>query len=199
MKRIALVALWLTLAVEAGYVVFARLVLHAKWDHLMQPMVFIALFGLLAATQGKVRWIVGLLRAVVGLNFALSVADRFGLLGPPGSGVAWGDFTHFVAYTHEVNAFLPASFAAVLAVLATICESTFGITLIVGIRVPYAARGATALLCIFGSAMVASGLIESQFFYAVFVLAAGTWVISLNDAAWLSLDHLVRRRAARLV
>lgn len=194
MKRVAFVALWLTLVAEGLYVVVARLILHAVWGHLMQPLVLLGLFSLLAATRGKIRWIAALLRALVGLEFVLSVADRLGLLGPPGSGVSWGDFAHFIAYTHQVNAFLPASFAPLLAVLATICETTLGITLIVGIRTPYVARAAAVLLCLFGSAMIASGLIESQFYYAVFVLAAGAWSISCSDASWLSLDKLVHQR-----
>jgi uncharacterized membrane protein YphA (DoxX/SURF4 family) len=194
LKQVALAALWLTLAIECVYVVFARLVLRAEWGHLMQPLIFIVLFGLLAATQGRIRWIAALLRVVIGIEFILSVADRFGLLGPPGNGASWGDFAHFVAYTHQVNAFLPASFAPLLAVLATICETTLGITLVLGLRIRYVARAAAVLLCLFGSAMTASGLIESQFFYAVFVLAAAAWAISATDAAWLSLDNLVQRR-----
>lgn len=167
MKRIAFVALWLTLVSEGVYVVVAGLMLHAAWGHLMQPLIFLVLFSLLAVTRGKLRWLAALLRALIGLEFVLSVADRFGLLGAPGSGVSWGDFAHFVAYTHQVNAFLPLSFAPFLAVLATICETTLGIALILGICTPYIARAAAVLLCLFGSAMVASGLIESQFFYAV--------------------------------
>src|SRR5215831_17146755 len=62
---------------------------------------------------------------------------------------------------------------------------------ILGIRVEYVARGAAVLLCVFGTAMTLSGLIESQFFYAVFVLAAGAWVVSMADATWVSLDSLL--------
>jgi hypothetical protein len=40
--------------------------------------------------------------------------------------------------------------------------------------------------------MVASGLIESQFYYAVFVLAAGALVIANVDATLFSLDALQR-------
>jgi hypothetical protein len=199
MKRMAFAALWLSLAVECIYVIVAKVALHAKWGHLVQPIVFIVLFGFLAMTRGKMRWLAGVLRAVIGLEFALSVADRFGLLGAPGKGVSWGDFSHFVAYTHQVNAFLPASFAPLLAVLATVCETTFGIGLIVGIRIPYIARAAAVLLCLFGSAMIASGLIESQFFYAVFVLASAAWVISTIDASWLSLDGVMGSYRARTV
>jgi putative oxidoreductase len=193
-KRAAFTALWVTIGIEIVYVVVARLVLHAEWGHLVQPMVFAVLFASLAIAQGRVRWLTALLRVVIGLQFILSVADRFGLLGPPGHGTSWGDFAHFVAYTRQVNAFLPASFAPLLAVLATICETTFGGALVLGIGLQYVARGAAVLLCLFGGAMVASGLIESQFFYAVFVLAAGAWAISTTDASWLSLDSLAHRR-----
>ncbi len=159
----------------------------------MQPLVFVLVFGSLAATHGGIRWIASLLRVVIGAEFAFSVADRFGLLGRPGHGVSWGDFAHFVAYTHQVNAFLPASVAPSLAVLATFFETVLGVTLVLGIRIPDVARGAAVLLCLFGSAMMLSGLVEAQFFYGVFVLAAGAWVISMTDATWLSLDDLLRR------
>jgi uncharacterized membrane protein YphA (DoxX/SURF4 family) len=189
-KRVALVALWITLVVECVYVVYARLALHPTSSHLLQPLVFIVIFGLLAATRGGIRWIAALVRVAIGAQFLLSVADRFGLLGPPGSAVSWGDFGHFVAYTRQVNSFLPASFAPLLAVLATICETTFGIMLVLGVRIHYGGLGAAVLLCLFGCAMMASGLIESQFYYAVFVLAAGALVIANSDATLLSLDAL---------
>src|SRR5260370_40062720 len=199
LTRLALVALWVTLAVECVYVVYARLVLHSTWNHLLQPLLFIALFGSLAATRGRIRWIAALVRVAIGAEFILSVADRFGLLGPPGSAVSWGDFRHFVAYTHQVNSFLPASFAPLLAVLATICEITFGITLVLGIGIRYVTRAAAVLLCLFGSAMMASGLVESQFYYAVFVLAAGALAIANVDATLLSLDAFRARFRQRHV
>src|SRR5260370_35444907 len=145
MKRVPFAAFWIGLAVECIYVVFSRLILHAEWSHLMQPLVFIFLFGLLGVTQGKVRWIASLLRCVIGILFVLSVADRFGLLGPPGKSVSWGNFSHFVAYTHQVNSFLPASLAPLLAVLAPICETAFGITLILAVYIQHVA-GAPAVL-----------------------------------------------------
>ena len=197
MKRVAFAVLWVTLLIECVYVGYSLLVLHAAWGHLAQPLVFIGLFGLFAASQGTIRWFAALPRLAIAAEFLLSVADRFGLLGPPGKGTSWGDFTHFVAYTRQVNAFLPASFAPWLAVFATICEVTFGITLFLGIRVQLFARGAAILLLLFATAMTASGLIESQFFYAVFVLAAGAWATSTTGLAWLSLDSLMRRRQAQ--
>src|SRR5579859_1103320 len=188
MKKLAFVPLWVMLAIETSYLIVARVFWQAPWGHLAQPLVFVLLFGVLAVTEGRIRWITTLLRIVIGLEFTLSVADRFGLLGPPGHGVSWGDFPHFVAYTRQVNGFLPASFAKPLAVVATVCETTIGLALILGIRPRFSARCATGLLCLFGTAMVLSGLIESQFFYAVFVLAAAAWAISKSNATWLSVD-----------
>ena len=197
MKRVAFGILWVTLIIECVYVAFSRLVLHAAWGHVAQPLILIGLFGLFATSQGNIRWIAVLPRLAIATEFLLSVADRFGLLGLPGKGVSWGDFAHFVAYTRQVNAFLPASFAPSLAVLATICEVTFGITLLLGIRVQLFARCAAILLLLFASAMTLSGLIESQFFYAVLVLAAGAWAISTAGASSLSLDSLMKRHQAQ--
>jgi uncharacterized membrane protein YphA (DoxX/SURF4 family) len=190
-KQAAVIALWITLSIELGYVILAFVGWHASWGHLMQPSISIFLLGLLAIARGRVRWITTLLRLILSAEFGLSVADRFGWLGPPGRGAAWGDFAHFVTYTHQVNAFLPASFAPALAVLATIFESTFSVALLLGIRLRQTSAGAAMLLCLFGTAMMASGLIESQFFYAVFVLASGAWLISATDASLISVDRLI--------
>lgn len=199
MKRIALFALWIALVVECGYLVWARIVLHTAWSRLAQPLVFAALFATLAVTRGRNGWITTILRVLLAYEFGLAVADRLGWLGPPGGGVAWGDFSDFVAYTRRVNAFLPGSFAFPLAVLATIAESIFALALIAGIWLRYTAASAAILLVLFGSAMTASGLNQSQFFYAVFVLATGAWVISTVDPSWLSIDRLLQnRRAARI-
>ena len=55
-------------------------------------------------------------RLALGAAFLAAVADRFGLWGAPGQrNVAWGDFGHFVDYTAQVNSFLPAAVAPVLA------------------------------------------------------------------------------------
>lgn len=193
MKQAALLALWITLSIELGYVILAFFVWHASLGHLVQPSIFVLLFGLLAIARGRVRWITTVLRLILSAEFGLSVADRFGWLGPPGHGAAWGDFAHFVTYTHQVNVFLPSSFAPALAVLATIFEAAFAFALLLGIRLRQTTPGAAVLLCLFGIAMTASGLVDSQFFYAVFVLASGAWLISATDASLLSVDRLIER------
>lgn len=195
-QRAAFGALTIALAAEVLYLVIARVVFQASSGHLLQPLVFVLLFGSVAVARGRLPWINSVGRLIVGAEFCLSVADRFGWLGSPGHGASWGDFAHFVAYTRQVLAFLPASFIPLLAVLATIFESTFGLTLLLGIGLTWTTRGSAVLLLLFAGAVTASGLIESQFYYAVFVLAGGMWAISASGPGWLSLDRLVIRCAS---
>src|SRR5258708_12769702 len=81
-----------------------------------------------------------LLRLGLSVTLLSAVADRFGIWGPPGAvTVAWGDWTHFVAYTAKVNSFLPSALAPALAIIATAPEALLGITLILRIfRLPVA-------------------------------------------------------------
>ena len=69
-----------------GYVILAFFVWHAPLEQLVQPWIFVLLFGLLAIALGQVRWITAFLRLTLSAEFGLSVADRFGWLGPPGHG-----------------------------------------------------------------------------------------------------------------
>ena len=196
-RRIASLALWITLVIQAVYLCIERVRHHAGWDRLEQPVIFFALFAVLAVLRGRLNWYPAIIRAFFAYEFGSAVADRFGWLGPPGSGASWGNFANFVAYTHSVNAFLPAGFAYPLAVLATIAECTFAVTLLLGIRTRASCAGAAILLCLFGSAMTASGMGSGQFYYAVFVLAAGAWYMSTIDPTWLSVDRLIARRRTR--
>ena len=44
------------------------------------------------------------LRLALGVSFLSAVGDRFGFWGAFGqSHVAWGDFSHFIAYTARLN------------------------------------------------------------------------------------------------
>jgi len=102
MKRFAAIELAIAIVIQVTFEVFT--------------IGFIAV--LLRADRWK--WLTPALGILIGLNFGLAVGDRFGLLGHHGSpGVSWGDFGHFVAYTRQVNSFLPASFAPFLAVAAS--------------------------------------------------------------------------------
>jgi len=98
-----------------------------------------------------------LLRLALGVTLLSAVADRFGIWGPPGAAtVAWGDWTHFVAYTANVNSFLPSALAPALAIVATAAEALLGITLILGIFRRPVALASAALFALFADAMTIS-------------------------------------------
>lgn len=73
-------------------------------------------------------------RLAVGVSFLSAVADRFGFWGPSGyAHVAWGDFSHFEAYTAKLNWFLPSATIPALAWISTGAETLLGVALIAGI------------------------------------------------------------------
>lgn len=138
----------------------------------------IGFIGLLLRAD-RSNWLLASVRVLIGLNFGLAVCDRFGLFGRYGSpGVSWGDFGHFVVYTHQVNSFLPASFAPFLAVAATVCEIVLCVTLVCGIATRIACIGAALLLLTYAVTMTFSLGFTSQLYYAVLELCAGAWFLS---------------------
>lgn len=105
-----------------------------------------------------------------------------------------GELGYFVVYTRQINAFLPAAWAPVGAVLATVAELTLGVALAIGFRIRLAAMDAAALLLCYGVAMTISLPPAQQFHYAVFVLCTGMLALASVDGSGLSLDALLRRR-----
>jgi putative oxidoreductase len=75
-----------------------------------------------------------MLRRALGVTLLSAVVDRFGLWGPPGAvNISWGNWPRFVAYTAQVNSFLPAAVAPELAVVATVAELALGLALLLGV------------------------------------------------------------------
>lgn len=197
MKQFALVALIVALAVQSIWQASA-------WNTIPHDMNFwyavftIAGLGVVASTRGRATWALFLIRLGIGLDFTATTLDRYGVFGRYGTrGVNWGDFAHFIAYTHTVNAFLPASFAPFLAYTANACEIVLAITLILGICTRFACAGAALLLLAYGCTMTVSLGFASQLPYAVFLLCAGACYLSTVDASFLSLDRLFSRFAKR--
>lgn len=122
-----------------------------------------------------------ILRLALGLTLLSAVADRFGIWGPPGGAtVAWGDWTHFVAYTAKVNSFLPSSLAPVLAIIATAAEALLGIALILGLFRRPVAFASALLFALFACAMTLSFGVKAPLNFSVFVdfaaaLVLGVW------------------------
>src|SRR5690348_12797499 len=117
-------------------------------------------------------------RLALAAAFLPSVADRFGLWGAPGKpNVDWGDFAHFTRYVGMVNSFMPARSIPVLAWLATIAETTFGISLILGIYKRAVALGSAILLLLFATAMAISFGLKTPLDYSVFSTSAAAFLL----------------------
>jgi putative oxidoreductase len=133
------------------------------------------------------------LRLALALSFLFPVADRLGMLGPPGTPeVTWGNFTNFLAYNAQVNSFLPVAIRPTLGLTATVFEILFGVTLFLGVYTRLFAAGAGILLLLFGSAMAISLGIKSPFDYSVFSAMGGALLLAAWDVYPLSVDTLFR-------
>ncbi len=117
------------------------------------------------------------LRLALGAAFLSGIADRFGLYG---KNVGYGDFNGFMRYTAQVISFLPTSTIPFRAWAATIAEFVFGVMLVAGIWLRWAAFGSAVLLLLFAIAMAISFGIKSPLDYSVFTASAGALVLGLS-------------------
>ena len=125
------------------------------------------------------RWGILYLRLALGISFLSGVADRFGLY--TGRNVGYGDFNGFLQYTAKVNSFMPASTIPFLGWAATAGELGFGLALVLGLWLRWAAFGSSLLLLLFGTAMAISFGIKSPLDYSVFSASAGAMVLALYE------------------
>jgi putative oxidoreductase len=191
----AFIAMWMLIVVQVIWTVYFCVRTRPAFSSIYYPVIFTPFAAALALTGGRVRWVATSVRLLVGFAFFENVIDRLGFIGPPGApGVSWGDFPHFIAYTAQVNAFAPAAIIPALAVLATIAEGTFALTMLFGIRVRLAAVGSALLFFVFASAMVLSKL--SQLQYGVYLMSVTSWALATVDATALSFDALFARAPA---
>lgn len=134
------------------------------------------------------------LRIALGVSFLSAVADRFGLWGSSGQpNVSWGSFARFVAYTANLNWFLPRAMIPALAVIATCAEVLLGLCLIVGWQTRVAAWGAGILLTTFAVTMALALGLKAPLDYSVFSAAGGAFLL----ASCRKLDSAPRRCNAR--
>ena len=135
------------------------------------------------------------LRLALGVSFLSAVADRFGFWGAPGRrNVAWGDFSHFIAYTAKLNWFLPLATIPVLAWVSTGAEILLGIGLVLGIFTRIAALLSGLLLLAFALAMAFALGLEAPLSFSVFSASAGAFLLAAcGECSW-SLDALWREK-----
>ena len=125
------------------------------------------------------RWGMLYLRLALGASFLSGIADRFGLYR--GRNVGYGNFAGFMRYTAQVNSFMPTSTIPFLAGAATVAELAFGLALLLGIWLRWAALGSSILLLLFGTAMAISFGIKSPLDYSVFSASAGALVLAIYE------------------
>jgi putative oxidoreductase len=131
-------------------------------------------------------------RVALGVSFLLSVSDRLGFYGNPGErGVSWGTFERFLSYAAKVNAFAPAWMIPFLGMAATVLELLFGVTLVLGFALRWAAFGSAGLLFLFGSAMAISFGTKSPFDYSVFAAMCCALFLGLAGSNRWSVDSLL--------
>jgi hypothetical protein len=124
------------------------------------------------------------LRLALAAGFLSAVADRFGLWGAPGTpGVAWGDWSHFLAYTGKLNWFLPASVIPIIGGVATLAEMVLAFLLLVAVWPRATALASGLLLLSFALAMTLALGIKAPLGYSVYVGATAAFYLALNAAS----------------
>ena len=119
------------------------------------------------------------LRIALGIGFLSAVADRFGWWGAPGAnGVAWGNFDKFLAYTGQLNPFMPSSLIPAVGYIATGTEIILGAALIIGFRLRESAFLSGLLLLAFALGMITGVGIKGPLDYSVLTAAAGAFLLS---------------------
>ena len=118
------------------------------------------------------------LRLALGVSFLSGIADRFGLYRGE---CRLRRFSGLMKYTAQVNSFMPASTIPFLAWAATLAELAFGLALVLGIWLRWAALGSFILLLLFGTAMAISFGIKSPLDYSVFSASGGALILALYE------------------
>jgi uncharacterized membrane protein YphA (DoxX/SURF4 family) len=131
------------------------------------------------------------LRLALGISFLAAVADRFGLWGSFGQpNVAWGDFSHFVAYTGKLNCFTPSAAIPALAWAVTCVEILLGAALILGAFTRVAAFLSGWVLLLFALSMTFALGLKTPLNFSVFTASAAAFLLATcRNYSW-SLDSL---------
>lgn len=136
--------------------------------------------NVMARTSVTARMLELYARIALAAGFLSSVADRFGLWGPPESAhAAWGNWGNFVKYTALLNFFVPRVLAPALAVGATIAESGLALLLLIGWRKREVAVLAAGLLALFALEMTIALGVKAPLDYSVFAASGGAAMLFL--------------------
>lgn len=131
-----------------------------------------------------------LLRLALGVGFLTTVADRLGLLPTDTRNIEWGTWGKFIDYTTTLMPFLDRPVVNIMGGIATFCEASIGILLIIGFKTRYAAIASCALTLIFALAMTTFLGIKAPINFAVFSTCTGSLLLSTIPTYNWSLDNL---------
>lgn len=133
-------------------------------------------------------------RLSVATAFLSAVADRLGFWGAPGTAnTSWGNWANFVAYSDQLNFFVPASIGSLLAIGATILEVVLALLLLIGYRTRFAALSSGGLLTVFALTMTLSFGIKVTFNYSVWVGASACFLLGSYRDFPFSFDRLMKK------
>jgi len=175
-RMLALIALAAALTAQIVWTAWQLMTADFAFAVFWRPVSFATVFLLVAVTRGTVRFINVLGRVMIASAFLLALWNRF------------DDFSRFIRYAGRVLSFLPPAIVPFLAVMATAGEVSLCIAMFFGFKTRWASAGSAILLFLFATSMVMSGL--SQFDWAVYVLAAGAFMLATVDATLLSIDSI---------
>ena len=116
-------------------------------------------------------------RVAVGAAFLSAVAGRFGLWDRT---LDTKHFANFLEYAGEVLSFMPRATIPYLACAATLCETSLGILLILGLWPRWVALASAILLVMFGTAMAISFGLKSPLDYSVYSASGAALLLALH-------------------
>jgi putative oxidoreductase len=116
-------------------------------------------------------------RFAVGTAFLSAVSGRFGLWDGT---LDSKHFASFLEYAGEVLSFMPKATIPYLAGVATLCEASLGILLILGLWPQWVSLASALLLAMFGTSMAISFGLKSPMDYSVYSASSAAVLLALN-------------------
>lgn len=118
-------------------------------------------------------------RIALGSAFLSAVAGRFGLWHGT---IDLKYFSSFLNYAREeVLAFMPAASVPYLAWTATLCETSLGILLLLGVWPRRVSLASAGLLAMFGTSMAISQGLKSPMDYSVYSASSAAILLALHS------------------
>jgi uncharacterized membrane protein YphA (DoxX/SURF4 family) len=115
-------------------------------------------------------------RVALGTAFLSAVAGRFGLWDRT---LDTKHFANFLEYAGQVLSFMPQATIPYLACAATLCETSLGILLILGLWPRWVALASAILLVTFATAMAISFGLKSPMDYSVYSASGAAVLLAL--------------------